>query len=103
MKGLNLFSIVVLTLTILLVPLVSMQKAEKTKPTQAGFVSMPETSQNNTSDGKEFVYNTYVRLYNIEKEASILSKNDILMICKEVFGIELDLSKYRDEDFEEVD
>lgn len=68
MKGLNLFSIVVLTLTILLVPLVSMHKAETTKPTQAGFVSMPETSQNNTSDEKEFVYNTYVRLYNIEKD-----------------------------------
>ena len=44
----------------------------------------------------------YEQLYNMEKEASILSKNDILMICKEVFGIELDLSKYPDEDFEEV-
>ena len=39
----------------------------------------------------------------IEKEASILSKNDILIICKEVFGIKLDISKYPDEDFEEVD
>ena len=45
----------------------------------------------------------YEQLYNIEKEASILSKNDILMICKEVFGIELDVSKYPDEIFEEVD
>ena len=45
----------------------------------------------------------YEQLYNMEKEASILSRNDILMICKEVFGIELDVSKYPDEIFEEVD
>ena len=45
----------------------------------------------------------YEQLYNMEKEASILSRNDILMICKEVFGIELDISKYPDENFEEVD
>ena len=44
MKGLNLFSVIVLTLTIMLVPLISMQKEGSVKPTAAGFVSMPETA-----------------------------------------------------------
>ncbi len=65
MKGLNLFSVIVLTLTIMLVPLITMQKEDGVKPTAAGFVSMPESTN---SAEKEFVYNTYVRLYDIESD-----------------------------------
>lgn len=42
----------------------------------------------------------YEQLYNIEKEASILSKNDIIQICYEVFGIELNLDKFIEKDEE---
>lgn len=68
MKGLNLFSVIVLTLTIMLVPLISMQKEGSVKPTAAGFVSMPETAKSAEKAGKDFVYNTYVRLYDIEND-----------------------------------
>lgn len=42
----------------------------------------------------------YEQLYNMEKEASILSKNDIIQICYEVFGVELNLDKFIEEDEE---
>ena len=40
----------------------------------------------------------YEQLYNMEKEASILSKNDIIQICHEVFGGELNLDKFIEKD-----
>lgn len=68
MKGLNLFAVSVLTLTIMLVPLARLPKGEA-KQTAAGFVSMP-SSVTKGEEGKKFVYNTYVRLYDEQKNTT---------------------------------